>query len=647
MEWLETNGLGGYASGTVSGAHTRRYHGLLIASLDPPVKRTVMLSKLDETLVIPDTTGNPVRYELGANQYPGTVHPAGFRFLERFERDVFPVFHYRAGDVHLKKEIAMVHEENTTLVLYEVLEAAGEFSLELLPLMSARDHHNINHANNDLSREYLFHNGVFSTRNYTGGAMLYIAVPGSTFTESQGWYYNFEYLRELERGLEFQEDLYAHGYFSVRLRQGDRLGVVISTEDPSERDGFALIRPEQKRRQRLVDSLRSRKPAVKKLASNEKDVLSRLALAADQFIVRRGKLHTVIAGYHWFSDWGRDTMISLPGLCLTTGRYRIAAGILRQFARFVSDGMLPNRFPDHGESPEYNTFDATLWFFQAGYQYFLATKDISTVKKLLPALSDIVAWHVRGTRYGIRVDPADQLLSGGETGVQLTWMDAKVGDWVVTPRIGKPVEINALWFNALCIMETFYRLLGVDEISADYARRAKRVKDSFQRAFWNPERNCLYDYLDERPHDEIRPNQLYALSLPFPLEVGDRARSILATVRNELVTPPGLRSLAPGWPGYSGMCVGTPLQRDGAYHQGTVWSYLTGAYIDALFAVERDSARAEAVKLVDSACAHLDEAGIGSISEIFDGDTPHAPRGCIAQAWSVAELLRVVIKYGL
>lgn len=647
MEWLETNGLGGYASGTVSGALTRRYHGLLIASLEPPVKRTVMLSKLDETLVISDTSGNPVRYELGANQYPGAVHPAGFRFLERFERDVFPVFHYRVGNIHLKKEIAMVHDENTTLVLYEVLEAAGEFSLELLPLMSARDHHNINHANSDLSREYLFHNGIFSTRNYTSGAMLYIAVPGSAFIESQGWYYNFEYLRELERGLEFQEDLYAHGYFSVRLRQGDRLGVVISTHDPSERDGFALVSSEQKRRQRLVDSLRSRKPAAKKLASNEKDVLSRLALAADQFIVRRGKLHTVIAGYHWFSDWGRDTMISLPGLCLTTGRYRIAAGILRQFARFVSDGMLPNRFPDHGESPEYNTFDATLWFFQAVYQYFLATKDISTVKKLLPALSDIVAWHVRGTRYGIRVDPADQLLSGGEAGVQLTWMDAKVGDWVVTPRIGKPVEINALWFNALCIMETFYRLLGVDEISADYARRAKRVKESFQHAFWNPERNCLYDYLDDRPHDEIRPNQLYALSLPFPLEVGDRARSILSTVRNELVTPTGLRSLAPGWPGYSGMCIGTPLQRDGAYHQGTVWSYLTGAYFDALFAVEGDGAREEAVKLVDSACAHLDEAGIGSISEIFDGDAPHAPRGCIAQAWSVAELLRVVIKYGL
>jgi glycogen debranching enzyme len=647
---------------------TRRYHGLLIAALEPPVKRTVLLSKLDETVVLGEKNGtDPRRFELGTNQYPGAVYPTGFQYLKRFERDLFPVFHYAAGGVLLKKTCVAIHGENTTVVLYEVEAAPRAFQFELLPLASARDHHGIGKDNPAIGRQYLFDDGIFRTVNYPGGAELFISVPGSVFTESQAWYYHFEYLREMERGLEFREDLYTHGRFELSLNQGDRLGVILSTEDPTGRDAFVLFDTERKRRlalQEMFQEAPTTRPATHASAKVQMVVRdaakkpkitpakspqgwSRLTLAADQFIVRRGEGHTVIAGYPWFSDWGRDTMISLPGLCLSTGRVDIARQILRQYAHFVSEGMLPNRFPDHGELPEYNTFDATLWFFHAIYQYYLTSNDLELVREISPVLSDIVAWHTRGTRYGIVVDPSDHLLRGGVPGVQLTWMDAKVGDWVVTPRIGKPVEINALWYNALRVMETFHLAMQNETEARKFADSARTVRDSFQIHFWNPRYSCLYDYLDESPHAEVRPNQLYAVSLPFPLLTEERAQAVLDKVRETLVTPLGLRSLAPGTPGYQGMCVGGPLQRDAAYHQGTVWSYWVGAYIDALFAVEGEAARDEASKLVQSCIVQLDQACVGSISEIFDGDWPHAPRGCIAQAWSVAELLRVRMKYAL
>ncbi|MGC3943424.1 MAG: glycogen debranching enzyme N-terminal domain-containing protein [Chryseolinea sp.] len=318
LEWLEVNGLGGYASGTVSGALTRRYHGLLIAALEPPVKRTVLLSKLDETLVLSgDTTASSLRIELGANQYPNAVHPAGYQHIERFDRDLFPVIYFEAGGVRLKKTIASVLDENTTLVIYEVIDASTEFTLELLPLASARDHHGICSENNAIGRQYLFENGLFRTVNYHGGTEVFIDVPGSSFVESQVWYKDFEYLREMERGLEFREDLYSHGSFIVKLRKGEKLGVIISTEDPSDRNAFELFEIERKRRIGLQQNLQSKNPSW-----------SRLMLAADQFIARREKSFTVIAGYPWFSDWGRDTMISLPGLCLETGRLSIAREII-------------------------------------------------------------------------------------------------------------------------------------------------------------------------------------------------------------------------------------------------------------------------------------------------------------------------------
>ncbi|HMG90613.1 MAG TPA: amylo-alpha-1,6-glucosidase [Chryseolinea sp.] len=635
LEWLETNGLGGYASGTVSGAHSRRYHGLLVAALHPPVGRTVLLSKLDETIIV--KSGDATKsYELASNQFPGAIHPHGYRYLTGFDRDIFPSFAYNAGGVEIKKTIACIHGENTTVILYEVVDSPGEFSLELLPLSSSRDFHSLCHANDLIGKHYLFDDGCFRTMNYPDGTEVFISVPGSEFVEQQGWYYNFEYSVEQYRGLEFQEDLFTHGRFSVTLNKGQSLAVIISTEDPSGRNALKLLAAEKKRREKLT----------KDFLWDES--VKRLMSAADQFIVKRGDLSTIIAGYHWFADWGRDTMISLPGLCLAIGRTKEAKQILKQFADNVSDGMLPNRFPDYGEAPLYNTIDATLWFFHAIHAYYKSTEDKAFLKSIFSVLQEIVQWHYKGTRYNIKVDPEDELLGGGAEDVQLTWMDAKVGDWIVTPRRGKPVEINALWYNALRCMEFFAETLRKSEEASQYKTKAERVLETFNEKFWNPKQKYLYDYIDGSIRNEdLRPNQIYALSLPFPLLSGDRAKKVLQAVTDNLLTPRGLRTLANFHQEYGPAYGGTVWMRDGCYHQGTVWSYLLGPYVDALFYVKGEKAKDEAARVIKKFLDHLNEAGVGTVSEIFDADPPHISRGCIAQAWGVGEVLRVILKYNL
>ncbi|MEO5976817.1 MAG: amylo-alpha-1,6-glucosidase [Chryseolinea sp.] len=636
LEWIETNGLGGYASGTVSGAHSRRYHGLLVAPLQPPVGRAVLLSKLDETIEVNSGSGQLLRYELGANQYPGAIHPAGFQFLEFFKRDIFPVFYFNAGGIKIKKTIASVHGENTTLVVYDVVEAASKFTIELLPLYSSRDYHSLTHANDAIGRQYLFDEGVFRTVNYHGGTEFFISVPRSRFSENQGWYYNFEYCVEQYRGLDFQEDLFTHGKFFLELSKGDQLGIIISTENPTGWEAIKMLEAEKKRREKMIAQF----------ASDES--LKRLVLAADQFVVKRGALNTIIAGYHWFADWGRDTMISLTGLCLATRRFKEAKQILKQFASSVSEGMLPNRFPDNGELPEYNTIDATLWFFHAVHRYVDYTEDKAFIKTILPVLIDIIDWHYKGTRYNIKVDPEDELLSGGAEGVQLTWMDAKVGDWVVTPRRGKAVEINALWYNALKSTEFFLQHLSRSSEAQAYAQKAAKVYHSFNSTFWNESLGYLYDFIDGNlKNDELRPNQLYALSLPYPLIDGARGKSVLGIVTSALLTPKGLRSLGPNAEAYKSRYVGDIWARDGCYHQGTVWSFLLGSYIDALFNVEPVTAVAKSKEIVHSFLKHIDEAGVGTVSEIFDAEPPYTPRGCIAQAWGVGEILRVILERNL
>jgi predicted glycogen debranching enzyme len=630
-EWLEANGLGGWASSTLAGAHTRRYHGLLVAATQPPVGRMVLLSKLDETV----TLGGR-RFELGCNRYPGAVHPRGFQYLQSFAKDFFPVFEYETEDgVRLRKTIAAVNGENTTLILYEVLRAPAAFSFELRPFIAYRDYHSMTHANEAIRRDVNFENGIFRNRPYDGVPELFIAVPGATFESQSDWYRNFEYSIEQYRGLDSREDLFTHGAFKLNLKAGDKLGVIISTGNPAGRDAFKLLAGEKRRREALLDS-----------PSNKDEFSKILTLAADQFVVKRGEdLKTLIAGYHWFSDWGRDTMISLPGICLVTGRFDDAKKILRAFAQSTSQGMLPNRFPDAGEQPEYNTVDATLWFFVAIYKYLQASGDDKFVRdELMPILRDIIAWHDRGTRYRIHVD-SDGLLYAGEPGVQLTWMDAKVGDWVVTPRQGKAVEINALWCNALMIFAELSKRFGNATEANQFLQRAAQVKERFVELFWNEAAGCLYDYVDGEHKDAaLRPNQIFALSLPFPLLEGEKAKKVLKIVEAKLYTPVGLRSLAADDPNYRPHYGGDQWSRDSAYHQGTVWSWLLGPMITAIVRVEGEAGKKRAQQLLENIKPHLSDAGIGTISEIFDAEPPHLPRGCMAQAWGVAEVLRAYIE---
>ena len=632
-EWLETNGLGGYASSTIIGTNTRRYHGLLTAATAPPVQRTVLLSKMDEAVLVHNR-----RYELGCNKYRGTVYPNGYIFQESFKRDLFPEFTYKTNGIRIRKTIACVHGENTTIILYEVLNANAPFTLELLPLAAPRDHHALTHANGDIQHHASFENNILRLPGYEQSPDLYISAPESSFEAQSNWYYNFEYPEELARGMEGHEDLFNPGKLYIQLDAGMKVGIIISTENPAGRDVWEIFESERIRRLALLQRSSAKAKELKKLV-----------LAADQFIVKRGEHgRSVIAGYPWFTDWGRDTMIALPGLCLATGREEDAKKIFRSFVENISQGMIPNRFPDADTEAEYNTIDASLWFFIAAWKYLQATKDRDFVlKELLPAMKEILKWHRKGTRYNIIMDE-DGLLQGGAPKQQLTWMDAKAGDWVVTPREGKCVEINALWYNAWKIYETLLTLKGKSDKALIAEGIALKIRKHFVSQFWNEEKACLYDCINGHEKDDaIRPNQLFAISLPFPLLVREKAAKVLAVVTEELYAGVGLRSLSPKEAGYIGTYEGDVYARDGAYHQGTVWSWLLGPYMDAIIAVKGSYGHELARRVIQCILPHMEAACVGSISEIFDGDSPYHPRGCFAQAWSVAEVLRVTHEYKL
>jgi predicted glycogen debranching enzyme len=630
-EWLETNGLGGWASSSIIGANTRRYHGLLTAAIVPPAERMVLLSKLDETIVTGDK-----RIELGVNVYANNiVAPLGHHYLNRFTKELFPEWEYEVEGIRLRKTIAMVNGENTTLIIYDVVESAEPFTLELLPLMAARGYHSLNHEGPQMHWDADFTDGIFHNQP-DGQNHVFISIPGAAYEHTPRWFNNFEYPVEQYRGLDFQEDLFNHGTFSVTLKQGDSIGIIISTEDVSGRNAHELLSKEGVRRKLLV----SHQP--------DDEIVQQLVLAADQFIVKRNEnLKTVIAGYHWFTDWGRDTMISLPGLCLSTGRYEDAKKILAAFADSVSMGMLPNRFQDNGEEPEYNNVDGTLWYFVAVHKYLQVTGDSDFVlNNILPVLKQIIDWHFAGTRYNIHAE-SDGLLFAGEEGQQLTWMDARIGQWVVTPRMGKPVEVQALWYNALRIFSELLHLNGQQGDAIVVTVSAEKIKENFENLFWYEQGQYLYDNINEKgePVTEFRPNQLFAISLPFALIEGDKAISILQNVEEHLYTPVGLRTLPKTDAHYVPVYGGDQFHRDSAYHEGTVWSWLLGPYIDALAKVGVEKSLLK--KVIDNFAYHLNEGCIGSVSEIFDAEPPHHPRGCIAQAWGVAELLRVIKDYRL
>jgi len=638
-EWLETNGIGGYASSTVPGINTRRYHGLLTAALHPPVGRYVLLSKLEETVFL-----NGAKYDLSANQYAGAIHPQGYTHLASFRLDPFPIFTYEVGGLQIEKRVFMVYGENTTVVEYELLGDAGSCTIEVRPLIAFRDYHSTTHANSGLNPDISQAEGSVSIEPYNGLPRLYFSHNASWVAGDGNWYYNFEYARERERGLDFLEDLFEPLTMQFEIHPGKTAVVIASTETHNASGADTLRRNEIARR-----------AALRAAAPVDDPLVADLAAAADQFIVKRaGNLHTVIAGYHWFGDWGRDTMIALPGLTLTTGRFDIARDILLAFSNAADMGMLPNRFPDSGWVPEYNTVDASLWYFEAIRKYIAYTGDYAFVQQnLYDTMKSIIDWHLLGTRFDIKCGP-DGLVSAGGPDSQLTWMDAKIGDYVATPRHGKPVEIQALWYNALRFTESLANKFGDGEVERLIAGIAPKTLESFNAQFWNEDAGCLYDVVNGDYRDPaIRPNQVIALSLGYTMVQSDRARSILAVVERDLLTSVGLRTLAQADPNYRGHCDGGPFERDSSYHQGTVWPWLLGPFITAFVKTHQVEGTTDAAEEAGLWLApfrdHLSVAGLGTVSEILDGDAPHTPRGCIAQAWSVAEILRALVEdvYGI
>jgi predicted glycogen debranching enzyme len=641
-EWLVTNGIGGYASGTVAGLLTRRYHGLLVAALQPPLGRTLLLTKLDETV-----SYDRQQYSLYTNRWVGeVVDPHGYLQIERFTLEgTIPTWRYACADALLEKRIWMEQGKNTSYISYYLHRASAALTISIKALVNYRDYHSDTMGGWQMQASPV-DRGVCVTA-YPTAVPFYLFCDRSNLTICHNWYRGFDLAMERYRGLRDREDHLHIATFEATLQPGQSLTIIASTESqPNLQVQTAL---EERRTYERTLIKRWQTANYLTLASKTTPGwINQLVLAADQFIVSRpipdrpdGK--TILAGYHWFSDWGRDTMISLPGLTLATGRPEIARSILLTFARYLDRGMLPNRFPDAGETPEYNTVDATLWYFEAIRAYHAATRDDELLQELYPALQEIIEWHKRGTRYNIHLD-RDGLIYAGEIGTQLTWMDAKVGDWVVTPRMGKPVEINALWYNALQVMVAIAQQLERSE--TQYVQMAEQTAQGFQR-FWNREKEYCYDVLDTPTGDDdtLRSNQIFAVSLPaIPLLTIAQQRAVVDACARHLLTSHGLRSLAPGHPEYQGYYGGGQYERDGAYHQGTTWGWLIGAFVQAHLRVYGDYDRARS--LLQPMANHLAAHGMGSLSEIFDGDVPMTPRGCIAQAWTVAEVLRAWLLVG-
>ena len=647
-EWLVTNGLGGYASGTLAGVATRRYHGLLIAALPNPLGRMMMLNRVAEQIVLPDgtaaTLGGQERAE-GGLELPPLDSLRGFRLEAGL-----PVWEYQIGTVVVEKRIVLPARQNTVYLSYRLLTGDG-VRLELRPAVHFRSHDGS--VGMPLQSSYTItavdDHYVIAAGDGIPPLLLHLGGPNASFTAAAERVPELLYRVEARRGYESKGGLWAPGVFALDLAPGAPVTLTASTESREVMlalDAESALRSELERRRRLLTSA----PATARSG-----VGAELVLAADQFVITPvGRLadmaraqaagdevRTVIAGYHWFTDWGRDTMISLEGLTLTTGRHAEAGYILRTFAHYVRDGLIPNMFPEGKRDGLYHTADATLWFFHAIDRYLDACDDRWTLRLLLPTLADIVSRHTAGTRFGIGVDPADGLLRQGQEGYQLTWMDAKVDDWVVTPRRGKAVEINALWYNALCLLERWMREERGDGAAAPLADQRDRVRESFNRRFWYEAGAYLYDVVDGEHGDDsaCRPNQIFAISLPNPVLDRERWAPVLDVVGTRLLTPFGLRSLAPGHPDYKPRYSGDLRARDAAYHQGTVWGWLMGPWIDAWLKVHPGDL-ATARSLVEGLAQDLGEFGVGSLAEVFDAEAPYTPRGCIAQAWSVAEALR-------
>lgn len=630
-EWLLTNGLGGFASSTIIGENTRRYHGLLLVSLDPPVDRRLLVAKLDEDLYV-----NKVRYVLGTNRVRNGYAQEGYRYLLNFQRHPFPTYIYQIDGIFLIKTIIMIHGENTTVVHYRVINPfQKKLSLYIFPLVNCRDYHHITQEN-----DWPFHQEFISNRQveiapYSGAPHVYMATDHAEYVQSPSWYKGMYYYMEEYRGLPCFEDHFIPGYFTLHSQTSEEFSITFST---SEIAGFDYEHLEKKERER--------RNALLELAGHSDDFVQKLVLAADDFIVERASTgkKSIIAGYPWFNDWGRDAMIAFPGLTLCTRRFQDAREILATFSAYTKEGLVPNMFTGPGEEPLYNTVDASLWYFYAIQKYLAYTKDYPFIKEhLWETMRDVIHYYKIGTRYGIAMDD-DGLIIAGTPGLQLTWMDAKVGDWVVTPRQGKPVEINALWYNALMFMS---ELTGIFDKKDEYSELAEQVRQNFLLLFWNEEKQCLYDVVDGAEKDGcVRPNQIIAISLPYSALPQKLAQAVVERVFDELYAVYGFRSLSPQEQQFQGHYGGDQYYRDGAYHQGTAWSWLLGHFVTAYrkaFNYSPESLLTVRLLLAPMR-DHLRDHGIGTISEIFDGEYPFTPRGCFAQAWGVAEVLRCYLE---
>jgi glycogen debranching enzyme len=651
-EWLEADGLGGFASGTSDGIRTRRYHALLLVASTPPTGRMVLVNGFDAWVETKEG-----RYELSSQSYaPGIVGGDGIKHLEAFDWRPWPHWIYKLPNgARIEQEIFVAKGAPISCVSWRILGPRRDGRLFVRPFLSGRDYHSMHKANPEFGFEPSVGKQRVTWHAYPGVPSVTV-LTNSKYSHEPLWYYNFLYEEERARGLDCEEDLAAPGVFSWNLAEGPA-ALILTTNEHAEAELSGAFDP--------VNLLAQLRRSEEKRRGN---FASPLEAAADNYIAQRGKSvaeekplprgngrpekttngktrgKTIIAGYPWFTDWGRDTFIALRGLCLATGRLADAGSILTAWAGAVSEGMLPNRFPDQGEQPEFNSVDASLWFIIAAYEYLQAARKGSTSAPdesiLLGAIEAILEGYASGTRYGIRMDD-DALLAAGQPGVQLTWMDAKVGDWVVTPRIGKPVEVQALWINALWIANQF---------TSRWEDKLSHALWSFRERFWNPERGFLNDVVDVNHQAgmidaTLRPNQIFAVGgLPLPLLEGELARLVVATVEDHLLTPIGLRTLGPKEPGYCAQCAGGVAQRDSAYHQGTVWPWLLGPFVEAWVRVRgntTEAKRAARQRFLVPVLRHLEEAGLGHVSEIADAEPPHAPRGCPFQAWSLGEILRL------
>ncbi|MCL6523595.1 MAG: amylo-alpha-1,6-glucosidase [Thermoflavifilum sp.] len=626
MEWLVTNGAGGWASSTLLCCNTRRYHGYLIVAQFPPLQRYNMVADMEEEWFTPYG-----QYFLSYHDYGDTLYPTPHQGLAIFfDYNLYPEWQFHVHDLILMKSLITLQGSPTTIVRYSLLKGNSPIKLCIRPLVAARHYHHLQQAVAPIQQDILPYPNYVEMHPFPNLPPLRIGLTGGEFQPNCCWYYHFHYARETERGLDDREDLFSYGYWHITLQPEQSCYLVLTTTNYPQN-------PEQA----FFDEIQRRKESA-----SAKNSFPTLTCAAQDFLIGQNDAPTILAGYPWFTEWGRDTLISINGLCTYRQLPHITSQILKRYASLLSAGMLPNFFPDGVSEPQYNTVDASLWFFIALYHLHKHYPNKDFLKNMLPALQEIITHYRKGTRYQIHEDD-DHLLFAGEPGVQLTWMDARVNGQVITPRIGKPVEVNALWYQAKRLYGNWLQELGYNQDANQILADAAATQESFAQAFWNAEHQCLYDVLTPNgPDAAIRPNQLWAIGLPYSLIPEDQALQIMEVVRKHLYTHKGLRSLSPTDPAYQHHYLGPPTQRDLGYHQGTVWLYLVGVYVDAIMRYH-PYGKQEATLIINRLLATLAEQGLLTLGEIADGDSPHSPRGCIAQAWSVGECIRVIQQYQL